>query len=133
MTELIYYLASRPWLQNLEEPPDVGATYVTFVHHASTRICIGTVKIKYRMAGNCLSSSHMNTVDNEKLVQPNDKLHNILLEAGAVKQILTMKEVAFGTCLHVCTASGTRQCYLPERKYILTHDVVAMVESSWRV
>ncbi|KAJ8008868.1 hypothetical protein DPEC_G00082910 [Dallia pectoralis] len=68
------------------------ATYVTFVHHASTRICIGTVKIKYRMAENCLSSSHMNTVDNEKLVRPNDKLHNILLEAGAVKQILTMKE-----------------------------------------
>ncbi|XP_039625726.1 E3 ubiquitin-protein ligase Mdm2 isoform X3 [Polypterus senegalus] len=46
-------------------------------------------------ASNCLSSSSMSTMDGEKLVKPKQQLHTLLQQAGADKEIFTMKEVMF--------------------------------------
>uniref|UniRef100_A0A674AQ36 MDM2 proto-oncogene n=1 Tax=Salmo trutta TaxID=8032 RepID=A0A674AQ36_SALTR len=54
------------------------------------------------MAENCermsewhRSSSQINTLDNDKLVRPKEKLHILLQQAGADKDVFTMKEVIF--------------------------------------
>uniref|UniRef100_A0A671LCR0 E3 ubiquitin-protein ligase Mdm2 n=1 Tax=Sinocyclocheilus anshuiensis TaxID=1608454 RepID=A0A671LCR0_9TELE len=44
---------------------------------------------------NCLSSSQINKVDNEKLVRPKVQLKSLLEDAGADKDVFTMKEVMF--------------------------------------
>uniref|UniRef100_A0A673FMM3 E3 ubiquitin-protein ligase Mdm2 n=1 Tax=Sinocyclocheilus rhinocerous TaxID=307959 RepID=A0A673FMM3_9TELE len=44
---------------------------------------------------NCLSSSQINKVDNEKLVRPKVPLKSLLEDAGADKDVFTMKEVMF--------------------------------------
>nr|XP_023681656.1 E3 ubiquitin-protein ligase Mdm2 [Paramormyrops kingsleyae]XP_023681665.1 E3 ubiquitin-protein ligase Mdm2 [Paramormyrops kingsleyae]XP_023681671.1 E3 ubiquitin-protein ligase Mdm2 [Paramormyrops kingsleyae] len=44
---------------------------------------------------NCLSDSQINAVDNEKLVRPKVQLQTLLQQAGADKEIFTMKEVIF--------------------------------------
>ncbi|XP_029599585.1 E3 ubiquitin-protein ligase Mdm2-like isoform X1 [Salmo trutta] len=58
--------------------------------------------VKDRMAENCermsewhRSSSQINTLDNDKLVRPKEKLHILLQQAGADKDVFTMKEVIF--------------------------------------
>ncbi|XP_077090136.1 E3 ubiquitin-protein ligase Mdm2 [Siphateles boraxobius] len=43
----------------------------------------------------CLSSSQINKVDNEKLVRPKVQLKRLLEDAGADKDVFTMKEVMF--------------------------------------
>ncbi|XP_026087258.1 E3 ubiquitin-protein ligase Mdm2 [Carassius auratus] len=43
----------------------------------------------------CLSSSQINKVDNEKLVRPKAQLKSLLEDAGADKEVFTMKEVMF--------------------------------------
>ncbi|XP_051977148.1 E3 ubiquitin-protein ligase Mdm2-like [Xyrauchen texanus] len=43
----------------------------------------------------CLSSSQINKVDNEKLVRPKVLLKSLLEDAGADKEVFTMKEVMF--------------------------------------
>uniref|UniRef100_A0A9R1SLZ9 E3 ubiquitin-protein ligase Mdm2 n=2 Tax=Cyprinus carpio TaxID=7962 RepID=A0A9R1SLZ9_CYPCA len=43
----------------------------------------------------CLSSSQINKVDNEKLVRPKAQLKSLLEDAGADKDVFTMKEVMF--------------------------------------
>ncbi|RXN10959.1 E3 ubiquitin- ligase Mdm2 [Labeo rohita] len=43
----------------------------------------------------CLSSSQINKVDNEKLVRPKMQLKSLLEDAGADKDVFTMKEVMF--------------------------------------
>ncbi|KAI7791713.1 E3 ubiquitin-protein ligase Mdm2 isoform X1 [Triplophysa rosa] len=43
----------------------------------------------------CLSSSQINKVDNEKLVRPKVQLKSLLEDAGADKDVFTMKEVMF--------------------------------------
>ncbi|XP_045071779.1 E3 ubiquitin-protein ligase Mdm2 isoform X2 [Coregonus clupeaformis] len=54
------------------------------------------------MAENCermsewhRTGSQINTLDNEKLVRPKEKLHILLQQAGADKDVFTMKEVIF--------------------------------------
>ncbi|XP_046878589.1 E3 ubiquitin-protein ligase Mdm2 [Hypomesus transpacificus] len=44
---------------------------------------------------NCLSSSQINTADNEELVKPKVELLSLLKHAGANKELYTMKEVLF--------------------------------------
>ncbi|XP_076849042.1 E3 ubiquitin-protein ligase Mdm2 isoform X2 [Brachyhypopomus gauderio] len=44
---------------------------------------------------NCLSSSQINKIDNEKLVRPKVQLQTLLRDAGADKDVFTMKEVMF--------------------------------------
>lgn len=44
---------------------------------------------------NCLSSSQINKVDNDKLVRPRVQLKRLLEDAGADKEVFTMKEVMF--------------------------------------
>ncbi|XP_034169139.1 E3 ubiquitin-protein ligase Mdm2 [Pangasianodon hypophthalmus] len=44
---------------------------------------------------NCLSSSQINKIDNEKLVRPKVQLQTLLKDAGADKDVFTMKEVMF--------------------------------------
>ncbi|XP_046729881.1 E3 ubiquitin-protein ligase Mdm2 isoform X1 [Silurus meridionalis] len=44
---------------------------------------------------NCLSSSQINKIDNEKLVRPKVQLQTLLKDAGADKEVFTMKEVMF--------------------------------------
>ncbi|XP_062852958.1 E3 ubiquitin-protein ligase Mdm2 [Trichomycterus rosablanca] len=46
-------------------------------------------------AENCLSSSQINKIDNEKLVRPKVQLQALLKDAGADKEVFTMKEVMF--------------------------------------
>ncbi|KAF5890436.1 E3 ubiquitin-protein ligase Mdm2, partial [Clarias magur] len=46
-------------------------------------------------AENCLSSSQINKIDNEKLVRPKVQLQTLLKDAGADKDVFTMKEVMF--------------------------------------
>ncbi|TRY85308.1 hypothetical protein DNTS_034065 [Danionella cerebrum] len=46
-------------------------------------------------AESCLSSSQISKVDNEKLVRPMDQLKRLLQDAGADKDVFTMKEVMF--------------------------------------
>ncbi|XP_026853424.2 E3 ubiquitin-protein ligase Mdm2 isoform X2 [Electrophorus electricus] len=43
----------------------------------------------------CLSSSQINKIDNEKLVRPKVQLQTLLKDAGADKDVFTMKEVMF--------------------------------------
>ncbi|XP_066525707.1 E3 ubiquitin-protein ligase Mdm2 [Hoplias malabaricus] len=43
----------------------------------------------------CLSSSQINKIDNEKLVRPTVQLLNLLKDAGADKDVFTLKEVMF--------------------------------------
>ncbi|XP_045074706.1 E3 ubiquitin-protein ligase Mdm2-like [Coregonus clupeaformis] len=59
-------------------------------------------EVKDRMAENCermsewhRTGSQINTLDNEKLVRPKEKLHILLQQAGADKDVFTMKEVIF--------------------------------------
>ncbi|XP_010881000.2 E3 ubiquitin-protein ligase Mdm2 isoform X2 [Esox lucius] len=77
------------------------------------------------MAENCLSSSHINTVDNEKLVRPNDKLHTLLQEAGVEKEILTMKEVIFYLGQYIMK----KQLYDKKQQHIVhcAHDALGAV------
>ncbi|KAL0967260.1 hypothetical protein UPYG_G00250000 [Umbra pygmaea] len=90
-------------MKTIDISTDSGATKLTFVIHATSIKVLGTVnqatwgivQVKYRMAENCLSSSQTNTLDNDKLVRPKDKLHTLLQEAGAKKDVFTMKEVMF--------------------------------------
>ncbi|XP_026767540.3 E3 ubiquitin-protein ligase Mdm2 isoform X1 [Pangasianodon hypophthalmus] len=44
---------------------------------------------------NCLSSSQLNRIYNEKLLRPRVQLHTLLKDAGADKDVFTMKEVMF--------------------------------------
>ncbi|GAA6067494.1 E3 ubiquitin-protein ligase Mdm2 [Tachysurus ichikawai] len=44
---------------------------------------------------NCLSSAQINKIDNEKLVRPKVQLQTLLKDAGADKDVFTMKEVMF--------------------------------------
>ncbi|KAJ8373498.1 hypothetical protein SKAU_G00040780 [Synaphobranchus kaupii] len=54
------------------------------------------MQVTDRMAtDNCLSSSQISVVDNEKLVRPKVQLQTLLQHAGASKDIYTLKEVMF--------------------------------------
>ncbi|KAK6291192.1 hypothetical protein J4Q44_G00384030 [Coregonus suidteri] len=74
-----------------------------FAHHDLTpALDTGTSVVKDRMAENCermsewhRTGSQINTLDNEKLVRPKEKLHILLQQAGADKDVFTMKEVIF--------------------------------------
>ncbi|XP_012674193.2 E3 ubiquitin-protein ligase Mdm2 isoform X2 [Clupea harengus] len=47
------------------------------------------------MADNCLSNGQISSADNEKLVRPKLPLQTLLQQAGAEKDVFTMKEVMF--------------------------------------
>ncbi|KAK6292324.1 hypothetical protein J4Q44_G00369080 [Coregonus suidteri] len=70
--------------------------------HLETKLLDCESNVKDRMAENCermsewhRTGSQINTLDNEKLVRPKEKLHILLQQAGADKDVFTMKEVIF--------------------------------------
>ncbi|KAL2088233.1 hypothetical protein ACEWY4_017061 [Coilia grayii] len=67
------------------------------------------------MAENCLSSSQVNTADNEKLVRPNVQLQTLLRQAGAEQDVFTLKEVMVYLGKYIMS----KQLYDQQQQYIV--------------
>ncbi|XP_063048772.1 E3 ubiquitin-protein ligase Mdm2 isoform X2 [Engraulis encrasicolus] len=67
------------------------------------------------MADSCSSSQSSSTTDNEKLVRPNMQLQKLLKEAGAVKNIFTIKEVM----LYLGKYISSKQLYDQQQQHIV--------------